>query len=443
MRYHGNYCGPDWSAGKHQPSVVSDVPAVDDFDLTCKKHDAAYATEGNLREADLAFAAENLLTLNPKRWLAGALVGVQGLSRPFDRTTKPITKMNSNSTRSARTAAVRMPKTRPPNMRSNNVGKVSNTTRLGNDVVTAVPLAVSTRRSGRKPAVTTRDGITTITHREFLGPINNTSAYTVSSFAANPGLATSFPWLSSLASRFDKYRFINLGYEFRSVTSASKAGVALMSFDYNARDAAPLSKDVQAQTIPNTENNIWMNNTLQVPTDNQWRFVRQGSITNTDIKTYDLGNMHLSTVYGDGVVGGELYITYTVQLDKPSEPGNIAQLDIYVPAAVGQPLANDNIFAVAAAFTTISNTLLRCDVGGIYLLFHRATGTTITALNTPTLAGTGTVQLLDVTTINTAATSATNLFKVTISKDSTLDFSAITAAATLTGYRIYITQYFT
>lgn len=37
--YHGNYCGPNYSAGKFQTSVAnSDVPAVDAFDETCKRH---------------------------------------------------------------------------------------------------------------------------------------------------------------------------------------------------------------------------------------------------------------------------------------------------------------------------------------------------------------------------------------------------------------------
>jgi hypothetical protein len=92
MRYHGNYCGPNWSAGQHQLSVTSDVPAIDDFDETCKMHDAAYATATDLEAADWQFAADNLATTNPKRWLAGGLVGVQGLVRSLDRLTTPITK---------------------------------------------------------------------------------------------------------------------------------------------------------------------------------------------------------------------------------------------------------------------------------------------------------------------------------------------------------------
>lgn len=81
LAYHGNYVGPGWSAGKYQSSVESDVLPVDDFDATGKRHDAVYARGGNRAIADLEFAYDNLTTFNPKRWLAGALVGAQGVYR--------------------------------------------------------------------------------------------------------------------------------------------------------------------------------------------------------------------------------------------------------------------------------------------------------------------------------------------------------------------------
>lgn len=62
MRY-GNYCGPDWSAGEEQPSVISDVAAVDTVDAACKKHDAAYAKGGDLAKADVIFTVNQLANI--------------------------------------------------------------------------------------------------------------------------------------------------------------------------------------------------------------------------------------------------------------------------------------------------------------------------------------------------------------------------------------------
>lgn len=81
IAYHGNYCGPGWSAGRYQSSVVSLVPAVDAFDQTCKEHDAVYATGGNRTMADAKFFYSNVTSGNPKAVIAGLAVGAQGFLR--------------------------------------------------------------------------------------------------------------------------------------------------------------------------------------------------------------------------------------------------------------------------------------------------------------------------------------------------------------------------
>jgi len=94
MRFHGNYCGPNWSAGRYQPSVVSDVPAVDEFDKTCRVHDAAYATGQDLLAADGAFYDANI-GRGYKRSLAALAVKTQQLARSLTRN-KIIIAPNNN-----------------------------------------------------------------------------------------------------------------------------------------------------------------------------------------------------------------------------------------------------------------------------------------------------------------------------------------------------------
>lgn len=79
--YHGNYCGPGWSNGQYQASVVGDKPPTDSFDATCKIHDAVYAEGGDLEAADYDFARSNISLVHPKRAFAGLLVGAQGVFR--------------------------------------------------------------------------------------------------------------------------------------------------------------------------------------------------------------------------------------------------------------------------------------------------------------------------------------------------------------------------
>lgn len=97
IQYHGNYVGPGWSAGKYQDSVVSDVPAIDEFDKTAKEHDAAYALGQNLKQADLKFASENI-GKGVKRTFAGVAVGIQGLLRPTTESSSYVTPDKQPST---------------------------------------------------------------------------------------------------------------------------------------------------------------------------------------------------------------------------------------------------------------------------------------------------------------------------------------------------------
>jgi len=79
---HGNYCGPNYSAGRFQASTTDpNVPAVDQLDQMCLEHDSAYNTHGSdLLKADLNFAKKVGFS-RKKGALFGLMVGLQGVGR--------------------------------------------------------------------------------------------------------------------------------------------------------------------------------------------------------------------------------------------------------------------------------------------------------------------------------------------------------------------------
>jgi hypothetical protein len=96
MKFHGNYCGPNWSAGREQESVESSVPAVDDFDSTCKEHDASYANRKNMTQADYNFFKQNI---GKGVMRSGAAIAVGAFGRfyhPQDDKSDPINQDNMN-----------------------------------------------------------------------------------------------------------------------------------------------------------------------------------------------------------------------------------------------------------------------------------------------------------------------------------------------------------
>lgn len=87
--YYGNYCGPNWSGGKKQPSIgMPDGPdAIDRLDQTCREHDSVYHDVATgklganaLRDADIQFAFNNI-GRGTRATVYGVGVGLQGLFR--------------------------------------------------------------------------------------------------------------------------------------------------------------------------------------------------------------------------------------------------------------------------------------------------------------------------------------------------------------------------
>ena len=64
VRIHGNWCGPDWTAGQVKPAkdIVSTdarIPCIDKLDCACKVHDYdVFRNGGRSRNSDSNLAAK-------------------------------------------------------------------------------------------------------------------------------------------------------------------------------------------------------------------------------------------------------------------------------------------------------------------------------------------------------------------------------------------------
>jgi hypothetical protein len=160
-----------------------------------------------------------------------------------------------------------------------------------------------------------------------LGVITGSTAFATTQYSINPGQAASFPWLSLEAKQWEKYRIRKLCYEYTpQVTEFSTNGVGslVIGFDADASDAPPndlvhaLNCDPRAFDLP------CKRIVLDIPpkymnmmTDGY--FVRPGNLPGqSDIKTYDCGNINISTV-GQANAGqiGILAVSYVVEFSIP------------------------------------------------------------------------------------------------------------------------------
>lgn len=190
---------------------------------------------------------------------------------------------------------------------------------------TNVPQFVSTRRGTR------------VIHREYLGDIiasSTAGAYSVQSYALNPGLSTTFPWLAAFASQFDQWKPNGMVAVIQSLSSNYSAttslGTVVLATDYDVLDA-PYGSKIEAE---NSEFAVSGNTSQSLihPIECKARerpdnlyFVRTTGVPSTDnARFYDLGNLQVITqgCVANQVVG-ELWISYDITFYKPQVYGAI------------------------------------------------------------------------------------------------------------------------
>ena len=178
-----------------------------------------------------------------------------------------------------------------------------------------------------------------IRHREYLGEVRSNTEFTIeNTYQLNPGNNRTFPWLSSIATSFQEYKF--RGVVFHYIPSSGSAingtnaalGTVMMQTSYRATDAAPSSKVEMLNEYCSNESvpsEPFAHPIECNPRENPFNvlYVRSGQVPTTDtIMMYDLGITHIATSGNpaDSNVLGDLWITYEVELKKPIVSSNVA-----------------------------------------------------------------------------------------------------------------------
>jgi len=167
------------------------------------------------------------------------------------------------------------------------------------------------------------NGDVVVEHREFLSDINGTVEFEARPFPINPGLYSSFPWLSQMANLYESYLFEKLEYEFETESSTTATGSVMAAVDYDSGDSAPVSKLQLAAYRQYARSAPWKGfkqTSLVKDLRKQKTFLtRNGALSaNKDPQLYDTGNFFLATQgQADTSAIGELYVRYRVKLMTP------------------------------------------------------------------------------------------------------------------------------
>lgn len=201
----------------------------------------------------------------------------------------------------------------------------------------------------------------TYSNREYVKDVFAPAAgtiFSIDTWSLNPGLVTSFPWLSQLAINFEEYEIVQLAYTYKSTvadfaSASGQVGQIVMATQYNPNSDPFADKEemmlyeggMSCKTTESLIHGIECDPS-KIAGSSQ-KYVRAGALPPTeDLKNYDLGKTSLAVLnvpstYASQQIG-ELWVSYTVMLRKPKiASGNAYNIrrDIFAAPAVSVAVA--------------------------------------------------------------------------------------------------------
>lgn len=173
-----------------------------------------------------------------------------------------------------------------------------------------------------------------IKHREYIGDVvssGTANTFKCVQYHLNPGLSSTFPWLSSIANAFEQYELMGYAIEYKSASgdalnSVNTAlGSILMAANYRASAPAFTDKQQMLNSQWAVECKPSVNALLPIECakgENPFSvmYVRSGEVdAGEDIKMFDPCTINIASsgMQGTNVVLGEIWATYDILLKKP------------------------------------------------------------------------------------------------------------------------------
>jgi len=220
------------------------------------------------------------------------------------------------------------------------------------NTIKSAPVSLGTTMYTSAPTITKSAKSQRVTHRELINAsVNGTTSYTiVGSYPLQPGLATTFPWLSTIATSYEQFRFHKLIFHYVPFVATSTSGTTMLMADYNASDAVPTTETQFMDHPGATSAAVWEHISFRCSLSDLHalgprRYIRNCA-TAGDIKTFDCGNFYIaSDNCASAISSGKLYVEYDVELFTPQ----------LVPSLALTPRNTSNIFG--ATNQAISNNV--------------------------------------------------------------------------------------
>jgi hypothetical protein len=144
-------------------------------------------------------------------------------------------------------------------------------------------------------------------------------------YSFNPALSTTFPWLASIAAKFEKYIVHSCRLICSPRIGANVDGGTYIAVDYDSADLVPTSKSQLFQLGSYDDAQCWEHlelkfNMAKMNGSVGQHYTRTGPLAaNLDIKTYDAAQFFVCTDAAGTTYTDDVYIEYKIELIEPSD----------------------------------------------------------------------------------------------------------------------------
>lgn len=239
------------------------------------------------------------------------------------------------------------------------------------------PIAVNTEGD--------RTGDINFAHTEFVGNVvANQTSFENRSYAINPGLASTFPFLSQIARNFTLYEFHGLIFEFRPTSgefggNSNALGKVIMVTNYDP-DGSNFTDSVSMENYDYataTKPSLTARHGVETAPQQQalrMNYIRTSDNVSRDKIFTDVGNFQIATegVPNTGILG-ELWVTYRVKLSRSllsSQPEEFSYAHYQATFPSDYPDSGSPIFAngvtVNEQFNNLGITIANDDGGFVF-----------------------------------------------------------------------------
>jgi hypothetical protein len=339
---YGNFCGPYWSDGQWQESVIPTLPAKDELDATCRVHDEVYARGGDLLDADRTFFRSNF-GKGVLRTAFAIPVGIQSVlraseilpqSRNRESTLTTNQKTQSHNTNMAKQMRTTKNRGTPPNPTKSAPRAQKKESGLLMSRSFPPTSIGTTIRMGQSTVQRTTDSAR-LTGKDFVGTVegNGIGAFGIGKSALLSPAYFSSTVLGNLARSFERYRWNRLRIHYVPKVATTATGQVILCSSRSVSEPNLAGEQGNFLQRAMSQGNaafspLWTPSYIDIDCDAGWRLVDPTTTVDLDDNIHEELQVY-TQVSAPGQVG-YLFAEYDISFKEP----------IYQPHSTAIPLAS-------------------------------------------------------------------------------------------------------